>query len=200
MSLVTIPYIFSVGNTIIASQHNSNFSVIFNDYNGNITDANIASNAAIEYTKLALNNSIQGSDISSTTVINGAGQVSGASLTSLSSIPSGAGTIPSANLAFGTVVTGLLNGTVYHATQDGFAFVSYNAGGSGYYLVIYCDSNSSPSTIRAKSFFGSGDHAPMNPIQCLVKVGQYYQIQVLDGTFTPVSGQTGINAAEFWPL
>jgi hypothetical protein len=60
--------VFSTGTTIIASQHNTNNSVIFNDYNGNITDANIAANAAIEYTKLSLNNSIRQSDILSSTV------------------------------------------------------------------------------------------------------------------------------------
>lgn len=70
MSLITITYIFSVGNTIIASQHNANFSVIYNDYNGNITDANIASNAGVEYTKLALNNTIKSTDILSTTVFS----------------------------------------------------------------------------------------------------------------------------------
>ena len=70
MSLISISYIFSVGNTIVASQHNSNFNVIYNDYNGNIQDVNIASNAAIEYTKLALNNAVKNSDILSTTVFN----------------------------------------------------------------------------------------------------------------------------------
>ena len=68
MSLVSITYVFSTGATIIASQHNTNFSVIYNDYNGNITDANIAANAGIEYTKLALNNSLKYSDLSSATI------------------------------------------------------------------------------------------------------------------------------------
>ena len=70
MSLISISYVFSVGNTIIAAQHNLNNSVIYNDYNGNIQDANIASNAAIEYTKLALNNTIRSTDILSTTVFS----------------------------------------------------------------------------------------------------------------------------------
>lgn len=67
MSLVSIPFTFTVGAVIIASQHNSNFSIIYNDYNGNITDVNIASNAAIEYSKLSLSNSIKGTDILSNT-------------------------------------------------------------------------------------------------------------------------------------
>lgn len=70
MSLINIPYTFTPGNTIIASQHNVNFQTIYNDYNGNIQDANIASNAAISYTKLALNNTIKSTDILSTTIFS----------------------------------------------------------------------------------------------------------------------------------
>lgn len=66
MALITIPFVFSVGNTIISSQHNSNFNTIANDYNGNIIDANIASNAAIAYVKLVLSNSIKITDLSAT--------------------------------------------------------------------------------------------------------------------------------------
>ena len=53
MSLVTKPHTFTVGNNIIASEHNSNFDTLYNDYNGNITDVNIKSSAAITNTKLA---------------------------------------------------------------------------------------------------------------------------------------------------
>ncbi len=84
MSLITLPFTFTTGQIIVASQHNSDFSTIYTDYNGNITDANIASGAAISGAKLA--------------TITTAGKVSGAALTSLASIPSGAGIIPSANL------------------------------------------------------------------------------------------------------
>ena len=70
MSLISVTYVFSTGATIIASQHNINNSVIYNDYDGNITDVNISPTAAIEYTKLALNNSIKSTDILSTTVFN----------------------------------------------------------------------------------------------------------------------------------
>lgn len=68
MSLISLPFTFTVGAVIIASQHNSNFSTIYNDYNGNIQDVNIASNAAIEYSKLSLNNSILSSDIKTSTI------------------------------------------------------------------------------------------------------------------------------------
>lgn len=83
MSLVSIPFTFTVGAVIIASQHNSNFSVIATDYNGNIQDVNIASNAAISDSKLAQ--------------ITTASKVSGAALVTLGSIPTGAGIIPSKN-------------------------------------------------------------------------------------------------------
>lgn len=66
MSLISLPYVFSTGNTIIASQHNSNFQTIYNDYNGNITAANIASGAGIAYSQLTLTNSIKQSDLIST--------------------------------------------------------------------------------------------------------------------------------------
>ena len=45
---------FSAGATIIASEHNDNFDTIYNDYNGNVTNANIASGAAIGNAKLNL--------------------------------------------------------------------------------------------------------------------------------------------------
>lgn len=88
MSLVTrTPYV--AGTTITASAVNTNENTIFNDYNGNVTNANIASGAAIADSKLA--------------TISTAGKVSGAAFTSLSSIPSGAGIIPAANLPGGSV-------------------------------------------------------------------------------------------------
>lgn len=53
MSIIIKPNSFSAGATIIASEHNSNFDVIYADYNGNIQNSNIAANAAIVDTKLA---------------------------------------------------------------------------------------------------------------------------------------------------
>lgn len=70
MSLISLPFTFSVGAVIVAAQHNSNFQTIYNDYNGNITDANIASGASIGYAKLSLNNSILATDIKSTEVLD----------------------------------------------------------------------------------------------------------------------------------
>lgn len=71
MSLITIPFTFSAGAVIIASQHNANFSAIVSDYNGNIDGTNLASGAAISYSKITLTNSITNSDISSSAAIVG---------------------------------------------------------------------------------------------------------------------------------
>jgi len=44
---------FASGNSILASEHNKNFDDIYNDYNGNITNANLSGNAAITDANLA---------------------------------------------------------------------------------------------------------------------------------------------------
>ena len=84
MSLITKTFTFTVGATIIASEHNTNFDTLYNDYNGNITNSNISASAAIEDTKLG--------QITTTS------KVSGAALTALANIPSAAGLIPLANI------------------------------------------------------------------------------------------------------
>jgi len=53
MSIVVKPNTFTVGATIIASEHNANFDTLYNDYNGNVDNLNIAAAAAIVDTKLA---------------------------------------------------------------------------------------------------------------------------------------------------
>lgn len=72
--------------------------------------------AAINYSKLNLTDSIVNADINSAAAIadtklatiSTAGKVSGAALTSLSSTPSGAGVIPTANLGSGTANSGTI--------------------------------------------------------------------------------------------
>lgn len=91
MSLITIPNTFTVGAVIIASQHNSNFSIIYADYNGNIDNTNLSASAAIADTKLSQ--------------ITTASKISGAAITLLTSIPVGAGILPGAN---GGVPTGCI--------------------------------------------------------------------------------------------
>ena len=84
MGLITKQYTFTVGATIIASEHNANFDTVYNCVNGDISNANISASAGIADTKLAQ--------------LSTAGKVSGAALTSLSSTPSGAGVMPAANV------------------------------------------------------------------------------------------------------
>ncbi len=71
MSIVNINYTFSAGAVIVASQHNSNFSVIYNDYNGFIDNTNISTSAGIAYSKLNLSASIKNSDINPSNPIIG---------------------------------------------------------------------------------------------------------------------------------
>ncbi len=53
MATITKDNTFSAGATIVASEHNANFDTVYNDYNGNITNANLSASAAIADTKLA---------------------------------------------------------------------------------------------------------------------------------------------------
>jgi hypothetical protein len=98
MSLISKPYTFTVGSTIIAAQHNSNFDTIVNDYNGNITDANLSGSFSLDESKVGN--------------ISTYGKVSGSALTQLNTINTSAGYIPVANLnaipnsALATVGTG----------------------------------------------------------------------------------------------
>lgn len=103
MALINKPFTFTAGATIVASEHNSNADTIYNDYNGNITNANVAAAAAIVDTKLAQ--------------ITTASKVSGAALTSLSSTPSGAGALPVAN--GGTALTSGTSGGILGYTGTG---------------------------------------------------------------------------------
>lgn len=82
---------YSNGQTAVGTEVKADLDTIYADHNGNIQNANIATNAAIIDAKLA--------------TISTAGKVSGAALTSLSSIPSGAGIIPTANLPATSIAT-----------------------------------------------------------------------------------------------
>lgn len=53
-TLVAKPYTFTPSTPAQAAQVNADFDTIYNDYNGNITNANIKANAAISFSKLAL--------------------------------------------------------------------------------------------------------------------------------------------------
>lgn len=53
--IITLPNVFIAGQVLTALELNQNFQTIYNDYNGNITNSNIASTAGITLNKLALN-------------------------------------------------------------------------------------------------------------------------------------------------
>jgi hypothetical protein len=146
MALVTKTYTFTAGTTIVASEHNTNFDTLYNLVNGNIDNANIKASAGIVDSKLAQ--------------VTTAGKVSGAALTSLTSIPSGAGLIPVANIDTGTTASKILqldgsakipavdgsqitniggligtavsksDNTAYQATTDGFLIGLIDCGGA----------------------------------------------------------------------
>ncbi len=69
MSVVVKPSTFSAGATIIAAEHNSNFDTLYADYNGNITNSNVAASAAIAYSKLNLATSIVNADVATNAAI-----------------------------------------------------------------------------------------------------------------------------------
>jgi hypothetical protein len=52
MGIVSKTYTFSAGAVVLAAEHNSNFDTIYNEFNGNISNANIKVGAAIADTKL----------------------------------------------------------------------------------------------------------------------------------------------------
>ena len=89
IGLIAKLYTFSAGATIVASEHNSNFDVAYNEINGNLDNTNLKANAAIADSKLAQ--------------ITTAAKVSGTALTLLPNTPSGAGALPNANLGNATI-------------------------------------------------------------------------------------------------
>lgn len=109
----------AVSGVVISSQaYNNDFNTVYTYLqngvsvyeDGSIVNADIATNAAFSYSKLNLSNSILNADINSSAAIadtklaqiTTAGKVSGAAITSISSVPSGAGLLPTANLGSGT--------------------------------------------------------------------------------------------------
>ena len=157
MALVSIPYTFSAGAVIVASQHNACFSTIYSEFNGSITDANISGSAAIAYSKLNLTGNIINGDLSASlnlpdsklAQITTASKVHGSSITGLASLPAGAGIVPVANLGTGASSTNFLRGDGTFATAGSVSLVSNtsisSATNSGdiaidstkYYLVIF---------------------------------------------------------------
>jgi hypothetical protein len=128
MSIVSKTYTFSTGATIFASEHNVNFDTLYNDYNGNIDNTNIAASAAIVDTKFAQ--------------IHTAGKVHGTSFTGLASISSGAGLIPTDNIPTVPTDIGGTGANMGTATQGSVPYFSsigtmsaLACGTSGYVLM-----------------------------------------------------------------
>lgn len=69
MSLIILPYIFSSGTTIIASQTNSNNSTFLNIINGGLDNSNLTGTAGITYANLTLTGNIVNADISTSAAI-----------------------------------------------------------------------------------------------------------------------------------
>ena len=59
MGTISKPNTFSAGATIIASEHNSNFDTVYNEFNGNIENVNVKGSAAIANSKLNLSSIAQ---------------------------------------------------------------------------------------------------------------------------------------------
>lgn len=102
MATITIPNTFTPNTTIQSAQVNSNFTTIVNDYNGNVTNANIASGAAIANSKLNL------ASIAQTISMNGVALnfAEGANLASATTVNIGAATGNSVHITGTTTITG----------------------------------------------------------------------------------------------
>lgn len=125
MALITIPNTFSAGAVIVASQHNSNFSTISTDYNGNIDNTNIAPAASIAYSKLNLSSSIVNADINASAAIVASKLV----LTS----PGAIGSVAPNTGAFTTLKVGTTNqGDVLY--DNGTSLIRLPPGTSGQFL------------------------------------------------------------------
>lgn len=131
MSIISIPFTFSAGAVVIASQHNSNFTTISSDYNGNIDNNNIASGAAIAYSKINLATSIVNADVNASAAI----VASKLDLTSPGSIGTTApGAIKSTTLE---ATTTLKLGTTHQGDvlyDNGTSLVRLTPGTSGQFL------------------------------------------------------------------
>lgn len=175
MSLISIPFTFTVGQTIVASSHNSNFQTIYNDYDGNITDANISASAAVGYSKLSLNASIQNSDLlvgvgtsaNNIVALNGSAKlpaVDGSLLTNVTvSAPLGSWTSKSF-------------ATIYQAATDGFV-LAY-AFSNGTLINGITDSSATPTTVRISSYSNNENVGICFP----VKKNDYYEVTMTGNT------------------
>ena len=123
----------SIDNTDISSSAAISYSKL--NLIGSITNSDVNASAAIAYSKLDLAGSIINADISASAAIvdtklaqiTTAGKVSGAAVTAISSLPAGAGLVPTANLGSGTAnsTTVLYGDQVYRAAPGSNFLFSY---------------------------------------------------------------------------
>jgi len=163
MSLASIPFIFSAGQTIIASQHNSNFSTIYNVVNGGLDNSNIAAGAGIVYTKLYLAGQLVNTDISPTAAIDGSKLAnSGIDLTTkvtgILPIANGGTGSATASLVGGTNIS--ISGTFPNQTVNGTSYMpTYTADSSAVIasaLTSEATSSNSYAILKDITLFGQG--------------------------------------------
>lgn len=204
MSLVTKNYTFSAGATIIAAQHNSNFDTIFADYNGSINNANIASNAAIAYTKLNLNNAIVGSDINTSTTIPVGVLPTGTSANQLVKLDSSA-KLPAVDASALTGITGSqisgLGGTVtnpsagsaYLASATGIISIDASATATANMsIILYSDTNNPPTTEIRRVALGNSSGTNTISLTEAIPKNNYYKFVLSNCSIQ--------NAARFSPI
>ena len=133
MATISKPFTFTVGATIIASEHNSNFDTIYNEFNGSIDNSNIKASAAIVDTKLAQ--------------IATVSKVSGAALTSLTSIPSGAGIIPIINIGAASWTNYAATSTVTGWSSFTDKVINYKVIGNTVFAMFFIAGTSNAVTV-----------------------------------------------------
>lgn len=119
---------------------------------------------------------------SNLTQLVNAALVSGAALTLLPNIPSGAGLIPGANIGgvFGAWVTKTV-GQIYQALTDGIV-VYVGGGDSSAILQILTDSSSTPTTIRATNVGTAADSKAT--LVCPVRKNDYYKATTNENSYS----------------
>ena len=183
------------GSTLPDSAQKTDFYALVDNATVNsITDADISSGAAIQDSKLntistagkvnvsALTGTIANANLAQLTQ---SALVSGAALTLLPNIPSGAGAIPVANI--GNILGAWDSktvGTTYQAATDVFVIIAGNTSTSPCGISFFTDSSSSPTTNRAKFYNNGSAVACQFTLACPVKKNDYYQASIITGTPT----------------
>ncbi len=183
MSLITKPFTFSNGATIYASENNSNNDIIYSDYNGNITNANISASAAIADSKIAQ--------------ITTASKVSGAALTSLSSIPGAAGAIPAANVTDFTL-SGQGQGAI--AYKGVATWVALDAGSTAGLVLKTNTSLSAPSfanSLGSVSDYGTSSSASTARQGTALKVAYGNGLSVTGGSHATITNLPFTNSTSY---